>query len=133
MRLFLVVPFIAALAATSVVHAEDLPKVQEGFGSLKVKSSAPVPDEVTETQGHALSREAAIVRGQTALLTYILQKKTHSKKTLSEAEIPSNELQDHIRGYVKGARPVKTEWIKKVCYVTLVLDKSELRSILRKN
>lgn len=128
---------LAALMALPLqVEADELPlpPVHEGWGSLQVKATAPLPQEVVnETQAQALAREAAIVRGQTALLTYVLQKRTRSRKTLAEAEIPSLQLQEHIRGYIKGAKAVRTMWAPLECTVTLVLDKSELKSILRKN
>ncbi len=127
--------FLAALIAVPItVSAEELPRVDEGWGSLQVQATAPIPEEVqNETQARALSREAAIVRGQTALLTYVLQKRARSKKTLAEAEIPSLPLQEHIRGYIKSAKVKKTMWGRIECTVTLVLDKSELKSILSKN
>jgi hypothetical protein len=124
----------ALLLAGSVAFANDDSVVKEGFGDLRVTAEAPLPEEVdNESQARALSKEAATARGQTALLKYVLAKKTHSKKLLSEAEIPSLELQDHIRGYVKGARIVRTQWLPKSCRVSLILDKKYLNEILSKN
>ena len=129
----LVFPVLLALTSLPVL-ADDLPPVEEVWGSLQVRSTAPIPEEVSNaTQAQALAREAAVVRGQTALLMHILKKRTHSKKTLAEAEIPSLPLQERVRGYIKGARVTRTQWVKEGCRVTLVLDKSELRSILRRN
>lgn len=108
--------------------------VKEGVRELRVLASAPIPEEVeNETQARALSREAAVVRGQTALLSYILEKPTRSKKKLSEAEIPSLELQNNIRGYIQGARVARTEWGPKKCTVLLILNKKYLKEILSKN
>lgn len=129
-------PFLAALLSLALgpVRADERIRVDEGWQALRVTARAPIPEEVSnETQARALSREAAVIKGQTALLTYVLQKRAHSKKTLAEAEIPSVPLQQHIRGYIKGARVVKTTWGRIECSVTLVLDKSELKSILRRN
>lgn len=132
-RSLLVLLFIG-IVTTGFAADQDMVKVDESWGALKVRPTAPIPEEVTnQTQAQALCRDAAIVRGQTALLTHVLSKKAHSKKTLAEAEVPSLELQQSIRGYIHGARVVRTQWLKDSCAVTLVLDKSELKSILRKN
>ncbi len=117
-----------------MAFANDDPVVKESWNELKVTAAAPVPEEVdNETQAKALSQEAAVVRGQTALLKYIELKKTHSKKTLAEAEYPYLELQEKIHGYIKGAQVVRTEWLPKSCRVTLVLNKKYLKEILSKN
>lgn len=128
-------PLLISIALPlAALHAAQEPLVNERWGTLQVRASAPIPEEVSnETQAQALARDAAVVRGQTALLTYVLQKKTRSKKTLAEAEIPSLPLQERIRGYIKGARVVKTTWGTIECTVTLVLDKNELKEILNKN
>jgi hypothetical protein len=118
----------------SLQAAEKKLVVKESLGELSVVSTAPVPEEVdNQSQAKALSREAAVLRGQTALLTYVLQKKTHSKKTLAEAEIPSLELQENIRGYIKGAKVARTDWKPKDCTVLLTLSKTHLKELLRKN
>lgn len=135
-RLYRSLLFFLTLLTFSIAMnaAEEKIQVSEGWKSFQVRSTAPIPSEVTnETQSRALSREAAISAGQAALLTVVLQKRTHSKKTLAEAEIPSLDLQGRIRGTIKGARVVKTVWINKECTVTLVLDKSHIKDILRKN
>src|SRR5262245_32895036 len=102
-RFFLIAFLIPSLALS--VRAEDKPRVSEGLFELTVKAWAPLLTEITnETQAAALARESAIAQGQMAILGYVLDKKSHSHKTLAEAEIPSLPLQGRIRGMVKGAR-----------------------------
>lgn len=109
-------------------------KVRETQRAITVTVSAPVPEEVeSDSQAKALSREAAIALGQTHILNHILQKKTRSRKTLAEAEIPSLHLQNRIRAMVKGVQVKKTWWKDNLCWVTLALNKRELKAILREN
>ncbi len=116
------------------LFAADRPKVSEGFSSFTAKASAPIPDEVTnQTQARALARDAAIVMAQDALITRVLEKKTHSHKTLAEAQEPSLEIQEKIKAAVKGARVVKTRWTDKECQVVIEMSKSHIKEILRKN
>lgn len=123
-----------ALVPTKSTGAMVPLNVKEGTRELRVRSSAPIPTDVqNETQARALSREAAVVRGQTAFLTFVLDKPARSKRKLSEVEIPSLELQEKIRGYVKGAKVVRTEWTPKDCVVDLALDKKFLKELIRKN
>ncbi|MCB4756155.1 MAG: hypothetical protein LHV69_03830 [Elusimicrobia bacterium] len=108
--------------------------IQENFGYIFARASAPIPPEVPDnTQAKALSREAAIVIGQTRLLNHILQKKTRSKKTLAEAEVPSLNLQKTVRGFIMGAAVMETRWEEGKCRVTLRLSKRQLKEILRRN
>ncbi len=125
---------MVACSFISTLHAEPPVKISESWGSIRAQASAPIPSEVSNaTQAQSLARDAAIVRAQTALLTHVLQKKARSKKILAEAEIPSVDLQQHIRGTIKGARVTRTQWTADVCNVTLVLDKAMINEILRAN
>ena len=117
------------------VYSNDLSgaEIHEGFSSITVTALAPIPDELgNTTQGQAISREAAVGIAQIHLLNYVLTKRAHSGKILSEAEIPSIDLQQEIRGTVKGAAVVSTVFEAKECRVKLVLPKSRLKYILKK-
>lgn len=130
-KLFLLFSLAAGFC---LVHADEKFPVHEGWSALRVKTTAPIPSEVSNvTQARALSREAAVVMGQDALLTYVLKKKTHSKKTLAVAEVPSLELQQKIRATIKGVRVIRTQWINNECRVTLELPKRHIKAILRNN
>ena len=102
----------AGLGWGDPLSGESLPKdilVKETLASITVRAAAPIPSEVmNETQGLALAREAAVMLAQTRLLTTILTKKTASKKTLAEAEIPSLALQGEVRAFIRGAEVTKT-------------------------
>lgn len=99
-----------------------------------MRAEAPIPEEISNpTQARALSRDAAVSMGQEALLRYVLSKRARSGKPLSEAEIPSLELQNRIRGMIVGVKVGKTRWDNDSCTVDLVLPKSELKNILRRN
>jgi len=108
-------------------------KIHVGFLSISVKATAPIPSEIeNETQAHAMSRDAAILTAQNILLTYVLEQRGRSGRKLSVSEIPSTEMQQRIRGFVKGAKVMKTVWKDKTCIVTLTVNKRDLRLIRRK-
>ncbi|MCG3203576.1 MAG: hypothetical protein KCHDKBKB_00246 [Elusimicrobia bacterium] len=125
---------LLSLFSSALSWAENPVKINVGFGSIKVLAQAPIPEEVkNETQARALSREAAIVQAQSALLLYVLNRTAHSGKTLAQAQEVSLKLQEQIRGTINGARVDKTVWEKKTCTVVLVLEKRRVKSILKKN
>jgi hypothetical protein len=124
--------FLTACAGVNKQTKSD--GISDGPLEISSTATAPIPSEVeNDTQAHALSRDAAVSLAQTNLLTYVLQKKTRSKKTLAEAEVPSLETQESVRGVVKGARIVRTKWTETDCVVTVVISKSDLKDILKKN
>lgn len=134
------IPLLALLFISPFIWAESAlpktiqPKISEGWSEIEVKAVAPIPTDISnETQAKALSREAAIGLGQESLLTYVLKKKTKKGKLLSEAEVPSLELQSEVRGVIQGARLKKTIWKSDSCTVVLGLDKSNIKKILKKN
>lgn len=109
-------------------------KITEGPKYITVLSQAPVPAEVqNKTQALALAREAAIATGQVQLLTYILSKKTDSGKALEEAEHPYLELQEKVRGIVKGAQIEKTKYVDDICHVTMSISRKAIKEILKDN
>lgn len=126
---------VAALAWLVVpVSAEDSPRVRESFRSIWVTSTAPIPEEVRrESEAKELAQTAAVQSGHTALLNHVLQKKTRSRKTLAEAEIPYLELQDAVRAYVRSGKIKHVEWRDNTCRVTIVLPKAPLKKILKNN
>lgn len=131
--LFLLLGFLAIPSRAEEYGAEKFP-VHEGLFALTVTVKSVLSPEITnETQAKALARDAAVAVGQINLLKRVLEKKASSRKTLAEAEIPSIALQQQIRGYIKGAKITRTKWEGQYCYVTLSLDKSELKQILKKN
>lgn len=112
----------------------SLVQVKEGFRSIEVISSVPYPSDVEgQTQRKALSREAALTQGQSALLNHVLLKKTKSKKTLAEVEVPSLDLQRNIRGTVTGAEVIETSWTDQGCTVVMRLPKKKIKEFLRNN
>lgn len=126
---------LAALLFSVFVFADDdAVRISEGFFSIKAVATAPVPDEVeNDTQARALSRDAAIMRAQNAILTHVLKKKTRHYKSMAEAEIPSVDLQNDLRATIKGAKITKTRWVRDVCIVYVTLDKSHINSLRRKH
>lgn len=93
-----------------------------------------MPPELGEsTQAHALARQAAVVMAQNELLTYIEKKKTHSGRTLQEAEIISVELGESVSGLIQGAELKRTTWKDGRCFVKMSLPKSRLKPLLKKN
>jgi len=119
-------------ATTQYVTKDSL--VQEASDYIYVTAKAPIPAEVKDkTQAMSLARDAAVTIGQVDLLTFVLSKKTRSKKTLGEAEIPYIKVQQEIRGRIQGAEVIKTRYEGDECVVTLALPKSEIAEILRKN
>lgn len=123
---------ISACAPTRYVTKDSF--IKEGPESIYAVSKAPIPQEITnKSQAMSLARDAAVTLGQTSLLTYLLDKKTHSKKTLAEAEVPYIKLQVEIRGMVQGAEVVKTVYDAGECEVTLAISKSQVKELLKKN
>ncbi|MFN0116908.1 MAG: hypothetical protein ACKVQC_01275 [Elusimicrobiota bacterium] len=110
------------------------PNVTESFSKITAYSCAPVPKEVSnETQARAISREASVSLGQEAILKKILSKKTHSGKTLAEAEVPSLDLQKKVRDTIKGSIVKKTQWKDGLCWTLIELPKSRVKTLLKKN
>lgn len=126
--------FSLLLALPLVLSAQEKVSVHESPFNIWANASAPIPSEVSnETQARALSRDAAIMMAQDALLHHVLQKKTSSGRPLSVAEVPSLELQQKIRETIKGAQVSKTQWLRKECRVTLEISKSRIRPFLKRN
>ncbi len=135
-RQFLPITFVCLIATTLTWSAEEKKDnpviINEGSRVIEVRSTAPIPEEITnETQASALSREAAITQGQAELLTYVLNKKTRSGKTLAEAEIPSLDLQGKIRTLIREVRIKKSTWKDKKCTVFLQMNKKPLKTLLK--
>ena len=126
--------FVALLTSGWVLFGADNNIVDESWSVLKVRAEAPIPKEIeNEAAAQKVAQEAAVTWGQNQILTYILKKKTHSGKILAVVETPSLELQKEIRDYVKTAKPENVEFTNKICRLNLVLPKSPLKTILRKN
>lgn len=126
--------FAAALLILTPLFAQDKPRVHEGLTSISVETSAPMPPELGDsTQAHALAREAAVVMAQNELLKYIEKKKTHSGRTVEEAEIISVELGESVKGLVQGAELKRTTWKDGRCTVKMSVPKSRLKPLLKKN
>lgn len=125
---------VAVVLLAGPAGAVERTRVWQTFGAVRVRAEAPIPEEVTNpTQRLALCREAALSMGQDALLGHLLAKKARSGKTLAEAEIPSLELQNRIRGTVMGVEVLNTTWAEDACRVELSLPKRRLRPLLRRN
>ncbi len=155
MRRFAVSLAFLAFASSAVLRAEELSipagstapvaaltrkpekidtfKVHESLSSLWVDTRAPYPMEIeNETQARALAKEAATALGQNALLRHVLAKKTAKGRALSEAQVPSTEIQDGVKALIAGAAVSGVKFDKGACRLRVSVDKKNLKVLLKK-
>lgn len=120
------------LAACATSREQNSPLVREGPTAVVARARAPFPPEITdEAQAGVLACEGATTRGQTSLLTHILKKKAASGKPLEQAEIPHIAVQNDVRTLVKNAKVLEKSVKDQACTITLAVDKSDLKAILK--
>jgi len=125
-------PYLVNKKAVATTGAKDQATLHEGTSAIVVTAQAPVPAEITDKSlAQSVAKEAAIGIGRTHLMRYVLKKKTHTKKTLADAMIPSVDLQKSVKDLVDGAEVKNVEWKTDQCVVTLSLSKDKLAKILR--
>lgn len=108
--------------------------VSNSWKEFVVKSVAPIPEEIHDgKQARQIAHEAALAQAREALLTAVLSQKTQSGRTLSVAEVPSLELQSHIRTLVSQALIKEVQYTDKRCTLWLELTKKPLKKILKEN
>ena len=149
MSVFAIVAFAAAVAVAadtpppSLLNKEaeptkaaikDTTQVREGGRVITVTAESPIPADVSDKEkAQAIAKDAAVSVARSRLMLHIQSKRTHKKKTLEEAEIPSLELQQKVRDLVAGAEIVDVTWKKDACAVTISLSKLKLGKILRES
>jgi hypothetical protein len=129
-RAALALLLLTACAGTS--QRVKTPLVHETGGTIIARASAPRPDEIKdETNARVVACGAAASLAQTELLNHLLRKRVASGKTLAEAEIPKIQVQNHLRTLVKNAQVLQTYVADNFCTVTVGINKTELKALLR--
>lgn len=97
------------------------------------KGVPPDGEDLSDAQKRLLAKRAARNDAFRRLLEYVYGVRVDASTTVEDLVVESDEIESEVEAFVRGAKTVSSSYSDGVATVTLVLDLSDLNSIIRES